>query len=48
MIRIEPIFLHEMLSVRQSRGHGAKVGFFSRPYEGGGFPSFGALDPGHR
>jgi hypothetical protein len=48
MIRIVFIFLHEMLSTGQLRGHGAKVGFFSRAYEGGGFPSFEALDAGRR
>jgi hypothetical protein len=48
MIRIVFIFLHEMLSTGQLRGHGAKVGFFSHAHEGGGFPSFEALDPGHR
>jgi len=42
------IFLHEMLSTGQLRGHGTKVGFFSRAYEGGGFPSFEALDAGRR
>jgi len=44
VIRIEFIFLHEMLSTGQLRGHGAKVGFFSRAHEGVGFPSFEALD----
>jgi hypothetical protein len=48
MIRIELIFLPEILSAGQLRGHGAKVGFFFRPYEGGGFPSFEALDARHR
>ena len=37
-----------MLSTRQLRGHGAKVGFFSRAYEGGGFPSFEALNTERR
>jgi len=44
MIRIVFI-LHQMLSAGQLRGHGAKVGFFSRAHEGAGFPSFEALDP---
>ncbi len=44
MIRIELIFLPEMLSAGQLRGHGAKVGFFSHAHEGAGFPSFEALD----
>ena len=42
------IFLLEMLSTGQLRGHRTKVGFFSRAYEGGGFPSFEALDAGRR
>jgi hypothetical protein len=44
VIRIEFIVLHEMLSAGQLRGHGPKVGFFSRAHEGGGSPSFEALD----
>ena len=44
MIRIEFIFLHGMLSTGQLRGHDAKVGFFSHAHEGGGFPSFEALE----
>jgi hypothetical protein len=44
MIRIVFIWLREMLSSDQLRGHGAKVGFFSHAHEGGGFPSFEALD----
>ena len=40
MIRIVFIFLHEMLSTGQGRGHGTKVGFFSRAHGGGGFPLF--------
>jgi hypothetical protein len=35
MIRIVFIWLDAMLSTGQLRGHGAKVGFFSRAYEGG-------------
>jgi hypothetical protein len=37
-----------MLSTGQLRGHRTKVGFFSRAYEGGGFPSFEALDARRR
>jgi hypothetical protein len=48
MIRIELIFSPEILSAGQLRGYGAKVGFFSRAHEGAGFPSFEALDQGHR
>jgi len=44
MIRIVPIFFREMLSASQLRGHGAKVGFFSRAHEGAGFPPFEALE----
>jgi hypothetical protein len=44
MIRIVFIWLDAMLSTGQLRGHGAKVVFFSRAYEGGVFPSFEASD----
>jgi hypothetical protein len=37
-----------MLSAGQLRRHGTKVGFFSRAYEGAGFPSFEALDAGRQ
>jgi len=37
MIRIVFIWLDATLSTAQLRGHGAKVGFFSRAYEGGVF-----------
>jgi hypothetical protein len=39
MIRIVFIWLENVIT-GQLRGHGAKVGFFSRAYEGGVFPLF--------
>ena len=38
------MWLDAMLSTGQLRGHGAKVGFFSRAYEGSVFPLFEASD----
>jgi hypothetical protein len=48
MIRIVFIRLDAMLPTGQLRGQGAKVGFFSRAYEGGVFPPLSRHRMGHR